>query len=215
VDNYQTMTISHSLFTGNSAVGGPMGDSSNSPGQAQGGGILTGFGLVNNVTVILTISDSLVTGNLAIAGSGGSTLAYPRTETATGGGIFSFQGGTVNVAGCTITGNQAIGGASAQGSGGPAFGGGIQNSQATLNLTDSTVSANLCQGGTLALSKRSRRFRFCSAVLRLPFVILCPGESWAALRINSWQDSRSERGHADGCLVLCALLADLVGDGNP
>jgi hypothetical protein len=34
------------------------------------------------------------------------------------------------------------------GNGGPAFGGGIENNnQCTLNLTNSTVSANLCQGG--------------------------------------------------------------------
>jgi hypothetical protein len=148
VGNIQTMTISNSLFAGNSASGGAMADGTNTSGQALGGAIVTGFGAVNNVTVILTISDCIVANNEAIGGSGGSTLANPRADGAAGGGILNVRGGTLNVAACTITGNQAIGGASAQGSGGPALGGGIDNNnQGTLNLTNSTVSVNLCQGG--------------------------------------------------------------------
>jgi hypothetical protein len=146
VDNFQTMTIDNCLFTGNSAVGGPMADGVNVFGQAQGGAIETNGG--NGVPVLLTISNSIIAGNEAIGGSGGSTLPYPRTDAAFGGGIASSRGAKLNVAGCTITGNQAIGGASASGFGAPAFGGGIDNYLGgTLNLRDSTVSSNLCQAG--------------------------------------------------------------------
>jgi hypothetical protein len=147
VDNFQTMTIANSVFIGNRAMGGPMANAANR-GAAGGGAILTGAGLDNGVRVILTLFNSLVAGNEAIGGSGSSTLGYSLTDGGFGGGIANLAGGTLNVAGCTITGNEALGGASAQGSGGVALGGGIENNdQCTLNLMDSTVSANLCQGG--------------------------------------------------------------------
>jgi hypothetical protein len=147
LDNFQTMTIANCLFTGNSTVGGPNADGVNTFGQANGGAIYTGEGLTNHVTVILTLSNSILAGNQAIGGSVGSTLAYPRADAALGGGILNLRGGTLNIAGCTITGNQAMGGATAHGNGGVAFGGGIENGAATLNLTNSTVSTNLAQGG--------------------------------------------------------------------
>ena len=59
----------------------------------------------------------------------------------------NLNGGTLNVAGCTISGNQAISGVSGSGNGAIAYGGGINNQAgSTLNLTNSTVSTNLCQG---------------------------------------------------------------------
>jgi hypothetical protein len=142
VDDYQTMTIDNSLFTGNRAVGGPMADGVSTFGQGIGGAIRgAGSG------VMLTLSNSIVVDNEAIGGSGGTTLPYPRTDAAFGGGI-AFGGQTLNITGCTITGNQALGGAVASGSGAPAFGGGIFNNiPATLNIMNSTVSANHCQGG--------------------------------------------------------------------
>jgi hypothetical protein len=145
LDNYQTMTIANCLFTGNSAVGGPMAHA-----KFQGQAILTGDELITGATgVILTISNSTNEGNQAIGGSGGSTLGNADSvDVAFGGGIANGFGGTLNVAGCTITGNQAIGGASAKGNGAMALGGGIENNHdCTLNRTDSTVSTNLCQGG--------------------------------------------------------------------
>jgi hypothetical protein len=146
--NVGTTTIASSLFTGNSAQAGPMADGIHTHGQAVGGAICTGSELETGATVILTLSNSIVAGNEALGGSGGSTLANAFTGLADGGGISNSNGGTLNVAGCTITGNQAIGGASAQGSGAFALGGGIDNfNQCTLNLTSSTVSTNLCQGG--------------------------------------------------------------------
>jgi hypothetical protein len=151
LDNYGTMTIDHCLFTGNSALGSPMasGDTTlNTLGQGEGGAIFTGLGVP--FPHILTLSKSIVTGNEAIGGLGGSTLTYPRTGAGIGGGIDNFGGGTLNVVGCTITGNEALGGATASGPGGLALGGGIDNNgnnQTRLNLTDSTVSSNLCQGG--------------------------------------------------------------------
>jgi hypothetical protein len=148
VDNYQTMTIANSLFTGNSAVGGPMADGVNTFGNALGGAIFTGIGLSSGVMVSLTLSNSIVADNEAIGGPGASTVAYPRTGGAAGGGIDNAAEGTLNIAGCTITGNQAVGGASAQGIGSPVVGGGIDNNnRCTLNLKDSTVSFNICQAG--------------------------------------------------------------------
>ena len=116
VDNFQTMTIANSSFTGNSAVAGAMGTGTPpSIGQAGGGAILT--------EGVLTLSNSTVAGNEAVGGSGGNTLTYPvYADPAFGGGINNSDG-TLNVTGCTITGNRAIGGASAQGGGGGAFGG--------------------------------------------------------------------------------------------
>ena len=147
VDNYQTMTIANSLFTGNRAMAGPMADGVTSFGLAEGGAIFTGHGLGSGVTVILTLSNSTIAGNEAIGGSGGSTLVYPRIDAAYGGGIDNLGGGTLNVSGCTITGNAAIGGASASGRGGQALGGGIDNQLATLFVVSSTISTNLSQGG--------------------------------------------------------------------
>jgi hypothetical protein len=146
--NVGTATITNSSFTGNNAAGGPMADGTNTAGQALGGAICSGFGLADHVSVILTLSNSIVAANEAMGGSGGSTLASQVTGFTLGGGIANVQGGTLNVAGCTITGNQAVAGASSSGNGGVALGGGIANrNQSRLNLTNSTVSANLCQGG--------------------------------------------------------------------
>jgi hypothetical protein len=146
LSNFGTVTIANSLFTGNRALGGPMADGNTSAGtigQGQGGAIL-----MQGSGAILTLSNSIIAGNEAIGGSGASTLAFPQTGAAFGGGIRNNLQGTLNVTGCTITGNRAIGGASAEGNGSPAFGGGIRNSNGgTLNLTNSTVSNNLCQGG--------------------------------------------------------------------
>ena len=134
VDNYQTMTIANCLFAGNSAVAGPMADGVHTFGQALGGAILTGYGLSDGVTVILTLSNSIVAGNEAIGGSGGSTLAFARTDAGFGGGISNIVGGTLNITGCTITGNQALGGATASGSGGVALGGGILQSTIAMHV---------------------------------------------------------------------------------
>ena len=138
--------------------------------------------------VILTLSNSTVAGNEAIGGSGGSTLVYPPDWSALGGGIINIGGGTLNVVGCTITGNQALGGATAkrQGAsrprrrhrqqsrlhakpdgqhgqqqplpgrrrapsgyaGGVAAGGGIGNDRASIAIiTNCTLSLNQCIGG--------------------------------------------------------------------
>ena len=135
VDNVQTMTIANCLFTGNRAMGGPMADGVHTVGQAEGGALFGGLGLITGVTPILTISNSIIAGNEAIGGSGGNnTVLFSGTDAAFGGGIFNLAGGTLNVAGCTITVNQAIGGATASGYGAYASGGGIANQQGTLNL---------------------------------------------------------------------------------
>jgi hypothetical protein len=70
------------------------------------------------------IASSRVTKPLAVRGG---TLMNSRVGGGLGGGIMNLLGGTLNVAGCTITGNEAVGGASASGNGAPALGGGIDN----------------------------------------------------------------------------------------
>ena len=140
VANGQTMTIANCSFTGNSAVAGPAVTGVFSLGQSGGGAIIT--------TYLLTLSNSIVAGNEAVGGSGGYTLPFPSTSTPPS-----------EVASTTVSGRSTppvarfpaigrIGGASAQGPGGGAFGGGIRNDfEATLSLSNSTVSGNLCQAG--------------------------------------------------------------------
>ena len=109
------LTVSNSAFIGNSVSGG-----SGSP--AEGGGINNGG--------TLTVSNSTFSGNTA-SGSFGST----------GGGI--FNGGTLTVSNSTFSGNTASGSSSAF-----AEGGGIYSySGSALTVSDSTLSGNSATNG--------------------------------------------------------------------
>lgn len=127
-----TVTISDVVVTGNAATG---------DGTNGGGGIYNGFGS-------LMIHDSEISSNLS-AGQG-----Y-------GGGIFASSGGTVAITDSTVSGNTAayyVGGINNLGwmsidgstvSGNTTqrnFGGGIQNHNGTLTITDSTISGNSASG---------------------------------------------------------------------
>jgi hypothetical protein len=127
------LTVSHSWFIDNQAIGGAGG------GRAQGGGINSAVGS----TALIT--DSAFVGNRAIAGSGSGGNGLGRA-----GALFN-DASTMTVENCTILGNLAQGGSNINSSGqiiGMAAGGGIFNSdKGVLDLSGSTVSGNLVLGG--------------------------------------------------------------------
>ena len=96
----------------------------------QGGGIL-------NDGSNLTLSGDVLSQNVAIDSA---------TNDFTGalGGALDSVGGTLNITGCQITANQALGGASASRH---AAGGGICLVAGTLTISNSAISGNLAQGG--------------------------------------------------------------------
>src|SRR5262249_56594834 len=84
-----------------SAVAGPMANGVTNDGQALAGAIISGG--------VLTLSNSIVADNEAVGGMGGSTLTLPvYTDSSFGGGL--NNAGIMNITGCWITGNRAIGG---------------------------------------------------------------------------------------------------------
>lgn len=129
-----SLTVSHSTFIGNEAIGGAGG------GRAQGGGINSAVGSTTLIT------DCAFTGNQAIAGDGGSGLGLGRA-----GALFN-DASTMTVEYCTIQGNLAQGASNITSGGrivGLAGGGGIFNSdRGILILSGSTVSGNLVLGGS-------------------------------------------------------------------
>ena len=157
IDNLGTdasMTVTNSTFIGNQAIGGDGnagvgGGILNSLGstlkvtsstfmgnQAKGASVFGGG--INNTSAELTVIDSSFFGNKALAlGTGGIAL---------GGGIFNgaIAGlATLELNNCTLSGNQAIGGA-----GGVAAGGGLDNSfGATATIEDSQIINNQALGG--------------------------------------------------------------------
>jgi fibronectin-binding autotransporter adhesin len=150
------MTISNSNIDDNLAQGGANGAGSTSEfGDAIGGGVMNGVG-------ILTINNSTLRGNEAIGGNGCAPVAggyaSPANGAGQGGGLVNF-GGQTSVTGCNLIGNRAIGGNSTTGPGAIADGGGIANwgkalgiPQATLMVTNSTLSGNEAIAGQGAKS---------------------------------------------------------------
>jgi hypothetical protein len=140
-------TVIDSTFIGNQAIAGD-GPSSNS--FARGGAIFNGFGAT---VTTLTVVNSTFTGNRAVAGSGGSGAALQST--AAGGAIFNPPPAVLTVAGSTFAANQAIGGSNAIGhtsdglgtSTGSAWGGALVNG-ALATVTDTTFEDNEALGGS-------------------------------------------------------------------
>jgi Right handed beta helix region len=135
VTNSGALTVSSSLFTGNTAIGGINGGGADG-GALDGGGTITG---------------STFIGNSAVGGSAG-----PASETnfvfggnASGGAI---DGGSLTVTDCLIAGNSATGGAVPAGDpAGTAFagtgqGGGL-HCGGSLQVTDSTIVGNSAVAG--------------------------------------------------------------------
>ena len=96
----------------------------------QGGGIL-------NDGSNLSLSGDKLSQNVAI---GSATNDFNGGAF---GGALDSKSGTLNITGCTISGNQALGGASAVGDG---FGGGIEILAGGATISDSTISGNLARG---------------------------------------------------------------------
>lgn len=137
IDNYgsATLTVTRSAFVDNQAVAadGFFGI---------GGAIENNSGPNDDQGSAATIQSSLFAGNFA-GGAGGAT--------ANGGAINNEGGGsTMTIDDSTLAGNRAIGGAGADGAStlGQSFGGAILNyAFATMHINDSTIVANVAQGG--------------------------------------------------------------------
>jgi hypothetical protein len=141
-----TMTVDHSLFRDNRAVGGFGGGF---PGGFGAGGAIANVSLLGNS--VLSVSQSTLSNNQAIGGDAGTGAA---SQNGRGGGIANFISGaatpgvsaTASVDHSTLLGNQAQGGAGT--TGGIGRGGGITNeSGGVLSVTDSLIALNRAVGG--------------------------------------------------------------------
>ncbi len=142
-----TMTIRNSSFTRNQAIAlGTGGDGVSTLSAAFGGAMGT-----SGSSVIVNVSTSSFFGNQAIAALPSSTSTGNLfAGIAVGGAIENDSGAIFNLRNSVVSRNSARGGASgASGSGGAAFGGGIGSfmGSATLNVTNTIVTANSAQGG--------------------------------------------------------------------
>jgi hypothetical protein len=103
-------------------------DGLSSGSDGGGGGIL-------NVSSTLNLTNDVLSSNLALASS-----AKPASV---GGAITNRNGGTLTVAVCTFTGNEALG----QDGGGRGFGGAIYTLVAATTVTGCTFTGNVAHGG--------------------------------------------------------------------
>jgi hypothetical protein len=142
IDNFEggTLTVSACSFTSNQALGAP-----GTFRFAVGGAIESDAGAFNSNPSTVTVSNSVFTNNLA---SGGANV------TGQGGAVGNeciVPGlGTVTLSGCTITGNQAVGGGGGDGvttGDSQADGGAIQQYQGNMNIVGCTIANNLALGG--------------------------------------------------------------------
>jgi hypothetical protein len=154
-----TLTLQNgTLIQSNRALGGD-GWPGLDGGSAWGGGVYVGGGTANLTGVTLSK-------NVAAGGRGGDGDLNPPDLVgiwppesiggnggwAFGGGLF-VNGGTVNLSGSTVSGNQAFGGQGGNGtswqtaSGGEAYGAGIYIGGGTVSLSSDTVQSNAAQGG--------------------------------------------------------------------
>ena len=126
----QSLTVTDCTFTNNQAVGG----------ADNVGGVVTGLGFGGGLAAYLgatvTVVNGVFYGNHAFGSDGADGL---------GGGIANFAGSTLILSGCTLSGNDATGGAG----GGHGFGGGVYNDGTSgLTISSSTISSNHATGGT-------------------------------------------------------------------
>jgi hypothetical protein len=148
-----SLTLTNVTVNGNAAIGGDGGDGVTMFAYGAGGGIFT-----QGAPLVLT--SSTVNGNLARGGDhannnpdGTGTDVF--NGSGQGGGIY-YNGGVgsgLTIDHSTIAGNQALGGNSAQGVGGPADGGAITWGNAGYDggdviMRDSMVTSNSAVGGT-------------------------------------------------------------------
>ena len=127
------LTLSNSLLTNNSAIGGP-------GGEGGSGGVGGGLA-VNSGTA--TVCNTSFIGNEAIGGAASQT--GNQGGLGLGGGVQNF--GTLTLTDCTLTANEAKGGAGTDGAtGGNGDGGAIEN-EGVLTVTSSAIIGNEAIGG--------------------------------------------------------------------
>ena len=164
----RTITLSAALVENNAGTNGfaPIGPGGASPSTAtfadcnfldnlaQGGaqGVANGGAIVSEGNgTSLTLTNCQIIGNQSLGGAGATAGEYGQ---GIGGGL-ALVAGTTTIAGSTISDNQAVGGKVAVASDvgvllGSAYGGGIENQDLLLTITNSTISGNSVQGGANA-----------------------------------------------------------------
>jgi hypothetical protein len=171
-----TITLDHSVLTGNQATAGnggsagaaatlPGGISATLLGVSGGGGIWNDGGSVN-------CTSSTLTNNRDQGGSNndasGSTATFTLVGTALGGAVgsaafFTTATPTVTIADSTLSGNESLGGTNvtvanvfvSPSDAGSGRGGAVGVVAGNLTVTNSALSANLAEGGALATSTQS------------------------------------------------------------
>ncbi len=138
-----TLTISMANVQNNIAQGsnGSNGSGANTAtngASAFGGGIYVAAGM-------LTLSDDTLSGNEVLGGndgSGGNSGNGGGGADASGGGLYVAQGSAATLTNDTLSSNEALGGSGGNGGGqgGDGFGGGLATYEATVTLTNNTVS---------------------------------------------------------------------------
>ncbi len=160
-----TMTVAHSTFLGNRAVGGTGG--TGGTGGAGGNGSNGPGGAINNGGSTLTVTHSTFLGNQSLGGPGGNGGVGGNGGAGgrgSGGAInnsnpppFSgadFLRATLHVSDSLFLGNEAIGGAGGNGgsagnggAGGVGQGGGLRNQFSDWDVRDSVFVFNQATGG--------------------------------------------------------------------
>ena len=134
------LTVANSTFCNNTASAAGGGYYFGLGGAIEVDGGLNAFDSTQIQPSTATITNSCILNNLA---TGGPNVI------ANGGGL-CFFGGNVTLAGCTITGNRAVGGGGGDGittGDSEAIGGGVENGLGTLNVSGCTITGNQAIGG--------------------------------------------------------------------
>lgn len=148
------LTLTRCTVTNNGATGGKGGDSTIDTGFTNHtGGAVNGGGVFISTGGAATFADSTFSNNTIFGGAGGNvTNGQPNGGFARGGGL-NIDTATVSIRNCTIGGNLASAGPSANStnsfitfssSGG---GGGVAISSGSVTLTNCTVADNSVSGG--------------------------------------------------------------------
>lgn len=168
ISNLGTLTVTGSLFSGNTAFGGAGGGGGNggnginsiagAGGNGGKGGLGTGGAITNSG--IASVTNSTFTAGNATGNAGGNggnpgTGTFGGNQgglgasggTGTGGAIANTASGTITVTNSTLTANSAIGGAAGTGYGAPGAtamgsGGGLRTEGGGATLRNTIVAAN-------------------------------------------------------------------------
>lgn len=157
IENLGTLTLSHSVVTGNT-ITGDKGLDGRPPPEAEGvayGGRWSplGGGIYNAGT--MTIGHSTISDNSVIGGDGTGYNTVTTNEAFSsgagagiGGGIFNDgDSASLTIYNSTISGNSATGGSSRDGGSGAGIGAGIY-SEGDLEIVNSTIAENIARGGS-------------------------------------------------------------------